>query len=434
MRLTALLAAAALAAFFPAAASAQTVLIRAGDLFDAEAGRMVGPRDILIERGRVREVGEALTAPDGATIIDLGQCWVTPGLIDAHTHLLLEQGLNEGLSDSVARDQIILGDGYRLLSAVSRAREYLDAGFTTVRDLGNSGEFLDMILKRAIGDGRIAGPRMYVSGPGLSPPGGQLEHLANDPHHLAGMEYRIIKGADDARAAVREAIAAGADLIKIYPENTPQRTRLSVAEIEAIVGEARRHGVTVAAHATSEEAIRESVEAGVTTIEHGYRISDETLRLMAEKGVWLVPTDTSRQTFREFMAQRETPDEEFISRQLEPQFDRLRRAIRLGVRIAAGSDNYYAVAGGRGEGARRALDAYADAGVPAADVLRAATWEAGRALGDDRLGALSPDAFADLVAFAADPSQDIAALRQARFVMKDGRPASGDPGACASRA
>ena len=104
MRLTALLAAAALAAFFPAAASAQTVLVRAGDLFDAEAGRMVGPRDILIERGRVREVGEALTAPDGATIIDLGQCWVTPGLIDAHTHLLLEQGLNEGLSDSVARD------------------------------------------------------------------------------------------------------------------------------------------------------------------------------------------------------------------------------------------------------------------------------------------------------------------------------------------
>lgn len=235
------------------------VLVRAGNLFDSEAGRMVGPRDILIRGERVVEVGQELTAPPDATVVDMRRCSVLPGLIDAHTHLLLEQKNGEGLSDVAARDQAVQGDVYRALTAAGRAREYLDAGFTTVRDLGNSGRFVDLMLDRAVNDGRVAGPRIYGSGPGLAPAGGQMEPMPGDPHDLVNGEYRIVTGVEDARTAVREAIARGADVIKMYPEATPQRTRLSVEEIVAIVKEAKRHNIPVAAHATSDASIREAV-------------------------------------------------------------------------------------------------------------------------------------------------------------------------------
>lgn len=420
-------AAALIAACLPAAVQAQAapppvVLVRAGNLFDSEAGRMVGPRDILIRGQRVAEVGQGLAAPEGAMIIDLGRCAVIPGLIDAHTHLLLEQGEGEGLSDVAARDRGVDGDVYRTLVGAQRARQYVEAGFTTVRDLGNAGQYLDLMLERGVNEGRISGPRIYGSGPGLAPEGGQLEPLTSDPHRLVAGEYRVVNGADDARAAVREAIARGAAVIKTYPEATPQRTRLSVAEIEAIVSEAKRHGVPVAAHATSDAAIREAVEAGVTSIEHGYEISDETLRLMASKGVWLVPTDPSLEMALEFTSSwPQQPPREEIDRHLQAGRDRLMRAHRLGVRIAMGSDLYFPYAAGRGAGSRATLDGYVEAGLTPTQALQAATWEAGRLLGDEALGVLRPRSWADLVAVEGDPTQGLAPLRTPRLVMKGGR-------------
>lgn len=420
-------AAALIAACLPAAVQAQgapprMVLVRAGSLFDSEAGRMVGPRDILIRGQRVVEVGQGLAAPEGATIIDLGRCSVIPGLIDVHTHLLLEQREREGLSDVAARDQGVDGDVYRTLVGAQRARQYLEAGFTAVRDLGNSGQFLDLMLERGVNDGRVPGPRIYGSGPGLAPEGGQLEPLTDDPHQLVAGEYRIVNGVDDARAAVREAVARGADVIKAYPEATPQRTRLSVAEMEAIVSEAKRHGLPVAAHATSDQAIREAVEAGVASIEHAYEVSDETLRLMASKGVWLVPTDPSLEMALEFTASwPQQPPREEIDRHLQAGRDRLMRAHRLGVRIALGSDLYFPYAAGRGAGSRATLDGYVEAGLTPTQALQAATWEAGRLLGDDALGVLRSRSWADLVAIEGDPTQGLGPLRTPRLVMKGGR-------------
>ena len=420
-------AAALMTACLPAAVQAQgapppTVLVRAGNLFDSEAGRMVGPRDILIRGQRVVEVGQGLAAPDGATVVDLGRCAVIPGLIDAHTHLMLEQGQGEGLSEVAARDRGVDGDVYRTLVGAQRARQYLEAGFTAVRDLGNSGRFLDLMLERGVNEGRVSGPRIYGSGPGLAPEGGQLEPLTGDPHQLVAGEYRIVNGVDDARAAVREAVARGADVIKVYPEATPQRTRLSVAELEAIVSEAKRHGVPVAAHATSDAAIREAVEAGVASIEHGYEISDESLRLMAARGVWLTPTDPSLEMALEFTASwPQQPPREEIDRHLQAGRDRLMRAHRLGVRIALGSDLYFPYAAGRGAGSRAPLDGYVEAGLTPTQALQAATWEAGRLLGDDALGVLRPRSWADLVAVEGDPTQGLAPLRAPRLVMKGGR-------------
>lgn len=420
-------AAALLAALCPVAASAQrapgpVTLVRAGALFDAEAGRMVGPRDLLIQNGRVREVGEGLSAPEGATVVDVSRCSVAPGLIDAHTHLLMEEAHNEGLAAPTARYHAIEGEAYRALTGAQRADQYLRAGFTAVRDLGNSGRFLDLTLGKAIADGRVAGPRIFGSGPGLAPDGGQLEPLPQDPHALVAGEYRIVSGPDDARTAVRQAIAAGAAVIKMYPEATPQRTRLSVAEIEAIVSEARRHGVPVAAHATSDASIREAVTAGVTSIEHAYEVSDETLGLMADKGVWLTPTDTSLE-----MAMRITrgwptpPPEAEVRRHLEFQRERLRRAIRAGVRIAGGSDAYAPLDEGRGRAALMVMDAYVDSGMTPAQALRSLTWEAGRVIGDDGLGVLRAGAHADLIAMPADPTAALSALRDLRLVMKAGK-------------
>lgn len=407
------------------------VLVRAGNLFDSEAGRMVGPRDILIRGERIAEVGEGLAVPEGATVIDLRRCAVVPGLIDAHTHLLLEQRSGEGLSDVAARDQAVQGDVYRALTAAGRAREYLDAGFTTVRDLGNSGRFLDLMLERAVNDGRVAGPRIYGSGPGLAPAGGQMEPMPGDPHDLVNGEYRIVTGVEDARAAVREAIARGADVIKMYPEATPQRTRLSVEEIAAIVNEAKRHNIPVAAHATSDASIREAVEAGVTSIEHAYDVSDETLRLMARKGVWLVPTDPSLEMALEFTRSwPQQPPREEVDRHLQGGRDRLMRAHRAGVRIALGSDLYFPYAPGRGAGSRGTMDGYVEAGLTPTQALQSATWEAGRMLGDESLGAVRPRAFADLVAVEGDPTLGLAPLRTPRTVIKGGRVVAGSPDAC----
>ncbi|WP_292089286.1 amidohydrolase family protein [Brevundimonas sp.] len=427
----ALIASAAADQTFAQSAPQPVVLVRAGNLFDSEAGRMVGPRDILIRGERVAEVGEGLSAPEGATVLDLRRCSVIPGLIDAHTHLLLEQRSGEGLSDVAARDQAVQGDVYRTLAAAGRAREYLEAGFTTVRDLGNSGRFLDLVLERAVNDGRVVGPRIYSSGPGLAPAGGQMEPLPGDPHDLVNGEYRIVTGVEDARAAVREAIARGADVIKVYPEATPQRTRLSVEEIAAIVSEAKRHNIPVAAHATSDASIREAIDAGVTSIEHGYDISDETLRLMARNGVWLVPTDPSLEMALEFTRSwPEQPPREEVDRHLQAGRDRLMRAHRAGVRIALGSDLYFPYAPGRGAGSRGTLEGYVEAGLTPAQALRSATWEAGRMLGDEGLGVVRPRAWADLVVLASDPSQGLSALKTPWAVIKGGRVVAGESRDC----
>lgn len=432
------LIAACLPVLAPTAALAQRapapmVLVRAGDLFDAEAGRMVGSRDILIRGDRVAEIGQGLAAPEGATVIDLSRCSVLPGLIDAHTHLLLEQRSGESLSDVAARDQAVQGEVYRALTGAQRARQYLEAGFTSVRDLGNSGQFLDLQLERGVNDGRVPGPRIYGSGPGLAPAGGQLEPQPTDPHHLIAGEYRIVNGADDARAAVRDAAARGADVIKIYPEATPQRTRLSVAEMAAIVGEAKRMGIPVAAHATTDTAIREAVEAGVSSVEHGYEISDDTLRLMAAKGVWLVPTYPSLEMALEFTRNWPSPPpREEIDRRLQGGRDHLMRAHRLGVRIAMGSDLYFPYAAGRGAGSRGTMDGYVEAGLTPAQALQSATWEAGRLLGDDALGVLRPRSWADLVAVQGDPTADLSPLRTPRLVMKGGRIEAGSAAVCSA--
>ncbi|MGD8279040.1 MAG: amidohydrolase family protein [Gemmatimonadota bacterium] len=429
-RASLLLSAAAFLAF-PTRMSAQTPadtgvkVIRAGHVFDSRTGTLLGAREILVRGNRIAAVAERVDAPDGARVIDLRAWTVIPGLIDTHTHLLYLETPGPGLTMEGIKSVTTEGTPLRVLRGAARARTFLEAGITTVRDLGNAGRFGDVALRIAIDEGTTDGPRMISSGPGLSPEGGQFPGLVREQRAIADGEYRIVRGADDAAQAVREAVTYGARVIKIYANNTPNPGYLSPSEMRAMVEEATRMGVKVAAHATNDAAIRRAVEAGVASIEHGYQVSDSTLALMAGKGTYLVPTDVDTALLRDYLA-RARPD----APALEPAqmeaivaagHDRLQRALRAGVPIAAGSDMYLETGMPQGRAAKRVLRAYAEAGVPPAQVLQMATLNASRLLGfEGRIGVVEPGAMADLVALDGDPTASVDALERVRFVMKNG--------------
>jgi imidazolonepropionase-like amidohydrolase len=403
-----------------------TTLIHAGRLFDSERGQMLQPTDVLVRHGVIDSVAPHLTVPAGAREVDLRKYTVLPGLIDVHTHLLYLEGVGPGLTLEGEKALIMEGTPLRALHGAARARTFLAAGITTVRDLGNSGRFGDVALRKAIEDGSVDGPRMITAGPGLSPEGGQFPGLLDPYKAIAEEEYRIVRGPVDAAEAVTENQNYGSQVIKIYSNNTPNRGSLSLEEMQAIVAEAQRLGLRVAAHATSDASVWRATMAGVNSIEHGYQVADSTLALMAKKGTFLVPTDLDTATVRVYVSLASPPGRPAITTEqaakfVESERDRLRRAIKAGVPIAAGSDNYLDLHMPQGAAAKHNLFAYAESGMPPAQVLQAATFNAARLLGQEgQLGVIKKGAAADLIAVEGDPSADIRALERVRYVMKDG--------------
>jgi len=399
-------------------------VIKAGRLFDSEKGVFLADQQILVRGRSIVEVGATVKAPAGARVVDLSGYTVLPGLIDAHTHLLNLESPKGNISTEGVRQITIEGLPLRALHGAARARTFLAAGITTVRDLGNSGRFGDVALRQAIDDGSVEGPRMIVSGPGLSPVGGQFPGLLPEWQSIAAEEYRIVHNADDAADAVRENVTLGARVIKIYSNNTPNPGSFSDAELAAIVESAKRHGVKVAAHATSDEAVYRAARAGVNSIEHAYRVSDSTLALMAKNGVMLVPTDLDTLSIEHYLRQAGTYTEERFKQFLgtiQPQADRVRRAMKAGVTIAAGSDNYIDMGVPQGEAAKRNLFAYLNAMTPV-QILQAATVNDAKLLGmEGRIGVIKAGAFADIIAIEGDPEKDFSSLERVRFVMKEGK-------------
>jgi imidazolonepropionase-like amidohydrolase len=410
-----------LAVVKPQTTPPQTILIRAGRVFDSEKGVLLPARDIVIKNNLIEAVGENLPVPAGARVIDLTRYTVLPGLIDAHTHLLYLEDPSGNSSLEGIKALTIEGTPLRALRGAARGRTFLLAGITTVRDLGNSGRFGDVALRTAINEGSVDGPRMYVSGPGLSPEGGQFPGLQPGYKQIVEEEYRIIHGPDDARQAVRENVTYGARLIKIYSNNTPNPGYLSMEEMKAIVDEAKLLKVKVAAHATNDTAVRRAAEAGVDSIEHGYEVKDETLALMKTRGVVLVPTDVDEASLKRYFERSKSPAPPNPTNILQALRDRLRRAMAAGVTIVAGSDNYIDFGMPQGQAAKRVLFAYLEAGVKPAQILQCATINGGRLIGDERLGVIKAGAYADIIAIEGDPLQDLNAIEKVKFVMKDGK-------------
>ena len=402
---------------------AALTLIRAGRVFDSEQGVFLPARDIIVKGNLIESIGENLPVPQNARVVDLQRYTVLPGLIDAHTHLLYLEDPKAGLTLEGVKSLTIEGTPLRALHGAARARTFLNAGITTVRDLGNSGRFGDVALRTAINDGSVDGPRMYVSGPGLSPEGGQFPGLQFDYRRIAEEEYRVVRGPQDAALAVRENVTYGATVIKIYSNNTPNRTLLSLDEMRAIVAEAHLLGLKVGAHATSDQAVRRAVEAGVDSIEHGYEVGDETLKMMRQGGVALVPTDGDTVTMKMYFERARMnppPSPERISMMRQFSNNRIRRALAAGVTIVAGSDMYIDLGIPQGEAARRVLFAYREAGMEPAQILQSATINAARLIGEKRIGVIRAGAFADLIAVDGDPVKDFSVIERVKFVMKNG--------------
>ncbi len=400
----------------------ETTYIKAGKLFDSGNGKILNNYIIKIEKNKVTEVGKNISIPEDAKIIDLTDYTVLPGLIDGHTHLMTLDDLND--DQPMAEKLLFEGDALRVLRGSKRAKSWLENGFTTVRDLGDSGSFLDVALKKAIDEGTVVGPRMFVSGPIIISEGGQVPGLLKSHRDVIDDEYTIVKNVDDAINAVRIHVNYGADIIKICANNTPNNTSLTIDEMKAIVKMAHRYNKKVTAHATNDLAVWEAVTAGVDGIEHGYQISDTTLTLMAKKGVVLVPTDISKPLFYKLLdiIDYQKDKDPAIKRAKNRYQDRLQRAIKAGVTIVTGSDNYIDFEMPQGKAAKNILIAYEEEGMKPLDILRSSTYLSAKFMDkEEELGIIKEGAFADMIAVKGDIINDFSkTIFDVVFVMKNG--------------
>jgi imidazolonepropionase-like amidohydrolase len=391
---------------------AQVTAIKAGKLVDPDSGTTAINQVIIIEGTKIKSVGAGLPIPAGANVIDLSRFTVLPGLFDAHTHMC--QTTSPDNRDLFTTDIREPGT-YRAILGVVNARAMLESGFTTIRDVGNNGNYADTSLRLAIEEGLVPGPTMINAGRIIAPFGGQY-HLQPERRELGQPEYLFADTRDEMKKAIRENIHFGAKVIKIVVDD--QQYIYSVDDIKYIVAEAASAGLKVAAHCLTEQGARNAAEGGVASIEHGFRMSDEALQIAKQNNVVLVGTEFTEQA-AEYLGLPPA-----IAKQFHAVFvDRLKRAYKIGVTMAYGTDAFFAVEGQtRGTLAISYVDSFIEAGVPAKDTLQIMTTNAARLLGvDKRRGAIKAGLAADIIATPDNPLDNLLTLKKVAFVMKDGK-------------
>jgi imidazolonepropionase-like amidohydrolase len=305
------------------------ILVRAARLLDVRTGTLVNNAAVLVEGERIAAVGAGLSAPAGAEVIDLGDVTLLPGLIDCHTHLMASS------ADDYGEMLLTKSQAYRALEGAANARRTLLAGFTAVRDVENEGSgYADVALRDAIDRGLVEGPRMKVATRAVAALG-QYNPFGVSPD-LPGFPRgaQMVSGAEEARRAVREQIGNGADLIKVYADW--EYPTLTPEELRVVVEEAHKARRRVAAHATTKEGIRNAVEAGVDSVEHGWGADRETLELMRQKGVWLVPTQAP--IVKRLAEAKDERSRQGLGSLLASIRETVKMARELGVKVATGSD------------------------------------------------------------------------------------------------
>ena len=401
-----------------AAQAPKRVAIRAGRLIDGRSDQPIANALVVVEGNKIVSVTPGGAPPAGAELIDLGRATVLPGLIDTHTHLLLQGDVTAADYDEQLLKQSI---PYRAILAARNAHIALSHGFTAMRDLETEGAmYADVDVKTAINRGEVPGPRMFVVTRAMAPTGmypllGYSWELEL-PHGV-----QVVDGVEGARLAVREQVAHGADWIKYYSDHgyfygpdgvLHSHVNFTAEEARAIVAEAHRLGRRVAAHAIGSDGIAAALDAGVDTIEHGDGLTDELIDRLVQQKVFWVPTVT----VSVYVAQGRAGN---WPKMIETQRAAFGKALRKGVRIAFGTD----VGGFPWTEVNQAREFryYVEYGMTPMQAIRTATVTAADLLGwSDRIGSIAPGEFADIVGVAGDPIADIGELERVKFVMKDG--------------
>ena len=411
-----------IAAALPAQA-ADLKALQCGNVFDSKSAKLIGAQTIVIEKNTIKSLSPGKIAIEGAQTVDLSQLTCMPGFIDMHVHLG-QQSNPQSYSEGFRLDDIDFA-----FRAVGYADKTLQAGFTSVRDLGGD---ISLHLRDAINQGNIQGPRIYAAGKSIATTGGhadptnglnsELSHLVGPPGPTEG----VINSIDDARQAVRQRYKDGSDVIKITATagvlsyaKSGDAPQFTVEEVRAIVDTAKDYGYTVAAHAHGKEGMKRAILGGVTSIEHGTYMDDEIFKLMKERGTWYVPTITAGK----FVADKAKIDGYYpeiirpkaarIGSQIQSTFT---SAYKAGVKIAFGTDMGV---GPHGENASEFIY-MTDAGMPSNFALQTATYNAGQILAPNELGQIQAGFKADVVAVAGNPLTDISLTKKIAFVMKDG--------------
>ncbi len=391
-------------------AAAQVTAIRAGGLVDPEAGTVAAHQVILVENGRFTAVGANVAIPSGADVIDLSQLVVLPGLVDAHNHLALTYK-EEPEHNVYYLTYVLESTPLRAIQAVSNGIQMLNAGFTIVRDMGNAGNYADVALRQAIEQGWIPGPTIINSGIIIGGMGGQFwptPEMALD-HNIVYPEYLDADTPDEIVKAVRQNALFGSRVIKICVDCKPWG--YTVDEIRLFIAEAAKAGLKVEGHVQTVNGARRAIEAGIWSIAHDRGLIDEMHRAMAQKGIFRAGTETP------LSLTGHTSPERF-----ERTVASLRNAYENGVPLTFSTDADYWIPGmTRGEVAIEFIETWKAADIPPVDILRAMTTN-GYLVSEtaDTRGPIRVGLVADLIAVEGNPLEDIDALRQVRFVMKDG--------------
>jgi imidazolonepropionase-like amidohydrolase len=412
------------------AADQTTVVLKAARIFDGKSKALVQNATVIVLGDKIVDVGSNLPVPEGAKVVDLGDVTLSPGFMDAHTHLTTDFS---GNYNERRLHELDLNVSEQAIKATTYARATVEAGFTTVRDLGSrfvaSREFVDVALRNSINKGVIVGPRMLVATKGIGATGGHFDPTSGFRDFLFGRasDYTdgTANGPDEIRKAVRFEVKNGADVIKgavsggvlsLADEvDTPQ---LTPAEMAALVDESHRLRKKVAVHCHGDQAAREAIEAGVDSIEHGSFMKPETLTMMKKKGTFLTPTLMASEWIMSKLDNYPPALQAKAKAATAARSEMFRNAVKMGIKISFGTD---AAVFPHGQNAKE-FKLMVDLGMTPIDALKSATANNAELLGiAQKVGTLEKGKLADIVAIPGDPTADITATERVYFVMKEGK-------------
>lgn len=391
--------------------NAQNTVIKAGHFFDARNGKMLENQIIIVQDGKIKEVGTNLKFNKTDSIIDLSNSWVLPGLMDCHVHITANLPYRNLQMEQMYSNE---STSLRALRGSVVAKQFLDNGFTTIKEIGNDANYATADVIKAIKNGWIQGPNIVYAGKIIAPYGGQSRDVNPEHEHLWNFEYIDADSPDEIKKAIRKNIYNGANVIKLV---TGDNGIYNAEDIKAAVDEAKKYNIKVTVHAGGGLAATNVISGGAAGIEHGFQLNNEQLQLMKDKGMFLVGTDFSYDNWYAYGIDSTTATA--LNNRL---VDRLKRAYKIGTPMAFGTDIIVDLPDlNRVESSLKVLETWKAAEIPASYILQTMTINAAELLDIDKeRGILEPTYYADIIAVKNNPLDDIESINTVHFVMKEG--------------